>query len=58
VQVSTLKGQKKIAPTRATRVMIEEVFMGRFVAMKTQMTAESYNAFVDPPTKPGMAGND
>jgi hypothetical protein len=48
----------KIAPTRATRVMIEEVFMGRFVAMKTRMTAESYNVFVDPPTKPRTAGND
>lgn len=38
--------------------MIEEVFMGRFVAMKTRMTAESYNVFVDPPTKPRSAGND
>jgi hypothetical protein len=36
--------------------MTEDVFMVGWVAMKTRIIAESYSAFLDPPTKPRMAG--
>ena len=49
-----LKGQKKTAQTTATRVMIEEVFMNGWVAMKTRFDGESYTAnLFNPPMRFG-----